>query len=468
MKKTKVIIENLHINGDDGSLIPIKLPKNQQKSFKDTIQIAVNNIFDGFGGGKQLLKSKKNVYIKPNGIDTKPYCHTRSEVVEAVIRYFFDAGAENIYIFENCTQTGFTRIIFHVLGYTKMCKKTGAKPIYLDEEKVVKEYEFKGSGNEQYDLSTFGVSETVGRELIDNRDNNLYISLPKLKTHSMAGVTLGIKNQWAFPKHFDRKFDHNYNLHSKLIDVLEIIQPDFTLIDGVEGTTHGHYPPKALVNDIVKPFRILIGGQDVIATDLVGARVFGLGPEDVPHLKIAIERNLGVGIKNLDDIEIIGDLSKFNEKYSYDLVNKFPEDVNIISGKELWCREGCKNNPLSLLQIFYLDYNGKGGFDMVAGKGFDLDEIDNLKGPVFVAGHCAIEEVGERLLQRLGKKKVYFSDGCNNLGQSTAALCHLMGVNVLDLVPINPFISVKLLIQAKLHKTHANIPSFLSKWIKTV
>ena len=105
---------------------------------------------------------------------------------------------------------------------------------------------------------------------------------------------------------------------------------------------------------------------------------------------------------------------------------------------------------------------------MVLGKGFDLDEIDNLKGPVFVGGHCAIEEVGERLLNRLGKKKVYFSDGCNNLGQSTAALSNLMKVNILDLVPINPFISVKLLLQAKLHKTHANIPSFLSKWIKTV
>ncbi|MHA1647639.1 MAG: DUF362 domain-containing protein, partial [Promethearchaeota archaeon] len=445
MKKTKVIIENLHIDGDDGSLIPIKLPEDQQDSFNTAIQTAVNNIFDEFGGGKQLLKSKKNVYIKPNGIDTKPYCHTRVEVIEAVVRYFLYYGAENIYIFENCTQTAFTRIIFHVLGYTKMCKRTGAKAIYLDEEKVVKEYEFKGG---DYDLPTFGVSETVGK-IIDNRDENFYINMPKLKTHSMAGATFGIKNQWAFPKHYDRKFDHNYNLHSKLVDVLEIIQPDFTLIDGVEGTTHGHYPPKALVNEIVKPFRILIGGQDVIATDLVAARVFGLGTEDIPHLKIAIERNLGIGIKNLDDIDIIGDLSKFTEKYSYDLVDKFPEDVNIISGKELWCREGCKNNPLTLLQTFYLDYEGKGGFNMVLGKGFDLDEIDNLKGPVFVGGHCAIEEVGERLLNRLGKKKVYFSDGCNNLGQSTAALSHLMKVNILDLVPINPFVSVKLLLQAK-------------------
>ena len=464
MKKTKVIIENLHLKNDDDSLIPIKLPKDRKESFKNDIQSAVNKIFDGFGGGKQLLKSKKKVFIKPNAIDTKPYSHTRVEVIEAIIRYFFDAGAENIYLFENSTQTAFTRIIFYVLGYTKICKKTGAKPIFMDEEKTYK-FDFKGKG---YDKSSFEMSETVVRELIENRDENFYIDVPKLKTHSMAGVTLGIKNQWAFPKHLDRKFDHNFNLHSKLVDVLEYVQPDFTLIDGVEGTIHGHYPPAALVKDVVKPFRILIGGTDVIATDLVGARVFGLGTQDVPHLKIATERNLGVGVKNLDDIEIIGDLSKFKEKYSYDLVDKFPDDVNIVSGKEMWCREGCRNNPLSLLQIFYLDYGGKGGFDMVAGKGFDLNEIDNLKGPVFVAGHCAIEEVGERLVKRLGKKKVYFSDGCNNLGQSTAALSNLMKVNILDLVPMNPFISVKLLLQAKLHKTNANIPSFLSKWIKTV
>ncbi len=464
MKKTKVIIEKLHIDGDDGSLIPIKLPKHQQNSFNTAIQTAVNNIFNGFGGGKQLLQSKKNVYIKPNAIDTKAYSHTRSEVVEAVIRYFVDAGAENIYVFENSTQNAFTRMIFYVLGYTKVCKKTGAKPIYMDEEKGYK-YDFKGK---DYDLTTFEMSKTVVKELIENRDENFYINLPKLKTHSMSGVTLGIKNQWAFPKHMDRIYDHNYNLHSKLVNVLEYIQPDFTLIDGVEGTTHGHYPPTTLVNDLVKPFRILIGGTDVIATDLVGARVFGLGIEDVPHLKIAIERNIGIGVKNLEDIDIIGDLSKFNEKYSYDLVDKFPDDVNIVSGKDMWCREGCRNNPLTLLQILYLDYGGKGGFDMVAGKGFDLDEIDKLKGPVFVAGHCAIEEVGERLVQRLGKKKVYFSEGCNNLAQTTAALSNLMGVNILDLVPMNPFISIKLLLQSKIHKTHANIPSLLSKWIKTV
>ncbi len=48
------------------------------------IRSAVKEILDAIGG-KDLIKSSGDVYIKPNGIDAKPYSHTRSEVVKAVI-----------------------------------------------------------------------------------------------------------------------------------------------------------------------------------------------------------------------------------------------------------------------------------------------------------------------------------------------------------------------------------------------
>jgi uncharacterized protein (DUF362 family) len=430
MTRTQVIIEGISADLDDRSVFMADLSR------------AVENIFVAFGGGAQLLKSSREVYIKPNAIDAKRFCYTRPEVLETAIRYFFKIGASDVYVMENSTQGNYTRLVFEAIGYTDICKQTGAIPVFLDEEPTER-FEFKGKppakqqDSRGYDLKNFEMPHTVAKELINRKKENLYVSMPKLKTHSMAGVSLGIKNQWAFPRHQDRKFDHNYNLHSKLVDVLEYVQPDFTLIDGIEGTICGHYPPEALIDKLVKPFRILVGGTDVLATDIVGARVFGLTPEDVPHLKIAIERRIGVGVQGIGDIDIVGDISGFNEKYSTDLYPEFPPDVNIVQGKKLVCREGCKNNPLAVLQVLYLDYGGKGGFQLVIGKGHDLKVVDQLKGPVLVAGHCAIEEIGERLQKRLGKNGVYFSDGCNNLAQTIGALLPLMKVSPQKLVPLS-------------------------------
>ena len=308
----------------------------------------------------------------------------------------------------------------------------------------------------------------VKDKLIDHKDENLYIDVPKLKTHSMAGVTLGIKNQWAFPRQNDRRNDHNHMLASKLIDVLKFVRPDFTLIEGVEGTIYGHYPVTALADECVIPFMILIGSANVLAADIVGAKVFGLELEEVDHLKIAAERGLGGGVTSLKDIEIDGDLSEFTKKYPTDLYDSFPQDVNIVKGTKRCCKQGCQNNPLTLLQVLYRDHQGSGGWDLVMGEGHDTAVIDSLKGPVLIAGHCAIEEVSERLIKRLGRQNVYLSGYCNDLTASAAAMFKLMKVNPLEFVDLPPLQATWLLILAKLHGSKANVPSLMSKFIKTV
>jgi uncharacterized protein (DUF362 family) len=445
------------------------LPLN--KALREEIFAAVKEIFDA-AGGKSLLKSSGDVYLKPNGIDSKPYCYTRPELVEAVIQYWKDAGAHNIYLFENSTQSNITRLVFEITGYSAICNRLGVRQVYLDEEENVS-FEFRGKAPEAedetgYRSTTFQMPKFIVQRLIEGKDANLYINLPKLKTHSMAGVTLGVKNQWAFPQQSDRRADHNYNLPHKLADVLGYVQPDFTLIEGVEATIYGHYPILAFADECVLPFKVLIGSDNVVAADILGARLFGLTLEDVPHLRIAVERGYSGGVAGLEDIEVLGDISGFDKTYPCDLYPKFPEDVRQIRGKERHCREGCKNNPLTLLQVLTYDFGGKGGWTMVMGKGHDRAEIEAITGKVLVVGHCAIEEVGDLLLQRLGKKNVYFSGYCNDLCASAAAMCHLTKVNPLKFAPLPMTTSLKLLLQAKMHGTKANVPNPFSHIFKTV
>ncbi|MCL2022958.1 MAG: DUF362 domain-containing protein [Oscillospiraceae bacterium] len=468
MFKAKVIVKRLQSPHQNESFTKFQ-PLNS--ALRDEVFKVVAEIFDEHGG-KALLKSSGDVYIKPNGIDSKYYCFTRPELVEAVIAYWKKAGARHIYLFENSTQSNFTRMVFALVGYTDICKKYGVTEIFLDEEKSV-DFEFKGKkpeGEDEkgYRHTTFAIPKIIVDKLINEQDQNLYISLPKLKTHSMAGVTLGVKNQWAFPQQNDRRPDHNWNLPYKLADVLGYLQPDFTLTEGIEATVFGHYPVTAFADKCIKPFKVLLGSTNVVAADLVGSRLFGLSVDDVPHLKVAIERGYSRGVNSLDDVEIAGDISDFTQRYDYDLVQEFPSDVQIIKGKERLCAEGCKNNPLTLLQVLTYDYNGKGGWTLIMGKGFDPSEIDAIQGRVLVMGRCAATEIGDRLVSRLSKKNVYFSGHCNDLCATTNAMCHLTKISPLKLAPLPFFHTAKVYLTSLVKGTQANIPFLLADVFKVV
>jgi len=433
---------------------------------KKGVSKAVNEIFSNLMKTEPILKSSKEVYIKVNGIDFKKHAYTSPEVLREVIIYLKDKDAK-VYVMENSTQANMTRIVFAINGFKEVCDETGAEIVYLDEEDT-ETFEFKGKPSAEdkhtgYNLKTFRLPETVIK-IMKNRDSITYINLPKLKTHSMAGVTLGIKNQWGFPQHADRGKDHNYNLHSKLVDVYEYIKPDICIIDGsAGGTIHGHYPPTAWEARLVIPFNILVGGRDTLAVDVVGARIFGLTLDEVPHLKIAYERGLGEG--DLTKINVIGkDLNDYKEKYDWDLLQEFPENVKIIKGKELLCKEGCKNNPLTTLQVFAYDHKEKfkGGWFLVMGKGHDENIVEQLKKEGYtkglVAGYCAIEEVGDKLVKEFGKRKVFFSGDCNNLAETVKAILKLSKMSVFDLVPISNDELMALIDAAKEQGSTALVP----------
>ena len=432
---------------------------------KQGIKPAVDEFFSNIEKSGPILKSSKEVYIKVNGIDFKKHAYTSPDVLEAVIGYLNKIGAK-VYVMENSTQANMTRIVFAINGFKEVCEKTGANIIYLDEQET-KTFEFKGKPSVKddpkgYNLKTFRLPMTIVK-IMENRDSITYINLPKLKTHSMAGVTLGIKNQWGFPQHEDRGKDHNYNLHSKFVDVYEYIKPDICLIDGIEGTIHGHYPPTVWEDKLVKQFNILIGGRDTLAVDVVGARIFGLTIDEIPHLKIAYERGLGEG--DLSKINVIGkNLEEYKEKYDWNLLQEFPKNVKLVKGKELLCKEGCLNNPLSLLQILAYDHKDKfkGGWFLVMGKGHDDNLVEQLKNEGYtkglVAGYCAIDEVGDKLMKAFGKRKVFFSGDCNNLAETVRAELKLSKMTVFDLVPISTEEIMSLVEEAQKHGSTALTP----------
>jgi uncharacterized protein (DUF362 family) len=426
-------------------------------SFQDidqSLDQAVRKVFELFGGGKALLKSSGKVFIKVNGVDFKRHVYTSPEVVATVVQYFFEQGARQIYVIENSTQGNITRLVFEITGMKKMCEKTGAIPVYLDE---TGEMPMFLPGLQRF----VNISDFVHEHLIRNGKENLYISIPKLKTHSMTTVTLGIKNQLGLLHQMSRIADHNFRLHQKLADIYSNIQPDFTLVDGLEATNYGHYPPLAQAERCVVPLHVIFGGDDPLAVDVVGARFLGFDLGEVEHLKLAAEYKMGE--PRFDQIEI-ENRHLFDERkhqFTWDLLGLFPKDVTIVRGRTRCCTEGCKRNTEAVLEVFAQDFRGKGGFTVLMGKDIDTGDVAHLDGRIHIAGDCAIHDWYQQMRQRVGKKNISISPGCNNLAATIDGLARLMKISPLKLVPANPLKSLKFLLQAKLHGTKANLPPVL-------
>jgi len=415
---------------------------------------AVRAVFEHFGGGRRLLRASRDVYIKVNGVGSEAFVYTDPEVLRATIRYFQECGARTVYVMENCTQANFTRLVFHVTGYRQICKDTGAVPVYLDETTAVPVFL---EGIEEFiDLSAF-----VFERLIEGRAENLYLSLPKLKTHSMSQVTLSIKNQFGLVHQKSRIADHNYRIHQKLADIYRVIRPDFALIDGLIATTHGHYPSAYNAPACVVPFDLLVGGDDPLATDVVGAALMGFALKDVKHLERAAA--LGIGIHDMARITIINrDLFEGRKrKLTCELLDDYPPDITFLRGQERCCTEGCRRNTETVVEMLYRDHGGQGGFTILMGKGIDKAAVDRITGRVHIAGGCAIQDHGVALEKRLGSKAVTMSPGCNNLALTTYGLCRHMRVNPLTLAHVDLLRSAGLLVMAKLKGSQANIVPLL-------
>ena len=128
-------------------------------------------------------------------------------------------------------------------------------------------------------------------------DASCIISVPSLKTHSMAETTLSMKNIMGtiLPKGIMHS-----NIHEKIADLTSLLihKMKFNLIDGIigsEGSEIGGSPVK---------MDVIVAGEDPVAVDCVGSAIIGYGPKKAKYLKYAEEKELGTA--NMDDIELIG------------------------------------------------------------------------------------------------------------------------------------------------------------------
>jgi uncharacterized protein (DUF362 family) len=433
------------------------------------LKVALEEIFAPYGGIDAVIpRDVKKVYVKPNAVHFTPHTHTDPVVLEAVLAYLRDHGYTRLAVMESCTGGNFTRLVFKVTGYARICRRHRAEPVYLDEGPTV-EVDLR-------DGSRARVSHRLYKEVINQRQNasagsgrSFYLDLPKLKTHSMATVTLGVKNQQAFPVDTDRMDYHSHGtLHRRLAALYALIQPDFCIIEGLTATAHGHFPVTALLKECLVPTNVLIGGADTLAVDVVGARVLGYRMEEVEHLRLCAEWGLGDG--DLTHIDVQGvPLWRFNQRLPHTLLGRVHPGVRWVVGRDKACVEGCLGNSQCIQEMLYNDHcpstgsaqSSGGGWTLVCGSGFEEADFDDLPGDILVVGPCACDEAAATLHQRYPGRKIYLVPHHNDLMANTHYQTKLMGISPLSLVPLNPLVSAFTLLQARMHDLTARVPPII-------
>ena len=423
----------------------------------DGLQNAFEAIFAPFGGVDAVIPSGSKIYVKPNGVYFSAGSYTDPLVIDALLGWLRDHGYRRLALMENSTHAIATRLVFAVTGYNGIARRHGAEAVYLDEGPTT-----------PYLLEDESTPIRVPSRLYDTfidparSPGNFYLSLPKLKTHPMGTVTLGVKNQQGFPIDEDRMHLHTHKtLHVRLARLYRMLRPDFCIIEGVTATFNGHIPPVSLLPESSVELNVLIGGQDTVAVDAVGAKVLGYSVEEVEHLRLVTDWGLGEG--RLDNANVVGDLGCFQTRYPFAIQRRFRPDVRIVEGRERACVEGCKGNTECLLEILSNDHPGHGGFSIVFGRGVDDKDLQNLPGDILVVGPCAIEERGEELRNRYPDRRIMQVNAHNDLRGITNGLTRLMGVRPLDMVPMSRWRTLSLLAQARLHGLNSRLPSLFGR-----
>lgn len=115
---------------------------------------------------------------------------------------------------------------------------------------------------------------------------DLIVSVPKLKTHHWAGVSLSLKNlfgivpgsRYGWPKNML----HVNGIPLSILGLYEIVRPVVAVVDGIVGM-EGDGP---LFGSAV-PHELLAVGTDPVAVDTVCAGLMGYALEEVYHLFLA-------------------------------------------------------------------------------------------------------------------------------------------------------------------------------------
>ena len=216
----------------------------------------------------------KSVLLKPNlvGLDPDGFINTHPAVIAAARECFLRMGAAQVLVGDGPALNRDTEAILESVRLREHLgplKRTFVD-LNLDEVQRVTLPTHASRLRELYLPKTY-----MGVDFV--------VSMPKLKTHHWAGVTLSMKNMFGIVPGacygWPKNVLHWAGIDNAILDINAAARPDFAIVDGIVGM-EGNGP----IQGRRKAAGVLVLGNDPVAVDATCCRVMGLRPERVKYL----------------------------------------------------------------------------------------------------------------------------------------------------------------------------------------
>jgi uncharacterized protein (DUF362 family) len=225
----------------------------------------------------------RRVVLKPNLVEYRPdrVINTDPRVVDAVIELCKKEGAAEIIVAEGPGHWRNVHFLARESGLAAVLEKHQVRFVDINHDEPVKVLNL----GRLTGLDYLYMSRTV-------LNADVLISLPKLKMHHWAGVTLSLKNLfgtlpgicYGWPKNEL----HWRGIPNSIVDIACTRGPNLAIVDAITGM-EGDGP----LHGTAKHVGALVMGIDPVAVDATGARMMGIPPERIPTLMLAALKRLG-------------------------------------------------------------------------------------------------------------------------------------------------------------------------------
>ena len=259
----------------------------------------------------------KTIVLKPNLVEFDPdgVINTNPLVIEAAIDCFRTLGARQVLVAEGPGHRRDNEYLLTASGIYGVIKEHRVPYVDLNSDDV----------RPTRLLSSFTKLEQLYLpETLYNAD--LLVSMPKLKTHHWAGVTLSLKNMfgvvpgsvYGWPKNIL----HWQGIHNSILDINSSLPVrQFAIVDGIVGM-EGNGPLQGQSIDT----GVLIFGEDLVAVDATAARLMKIEPKKIKYLAEAGEF---LGNVNYESIEQIGESLERLQK-DFRVIEEF-QDLKVLT-----------------------------------------------------------------------------------------------------------------------------------------
>lgn len=233
------------------------------------------------GGMGQFVKKDQSVVIKPNiGWNRSPDtgANTNPLLVKRIVEHCLNVGAKKVYVFDHVIDERIAQKTYGKSGIEAAAKAGGAIVAPGHDKKYYQEVSIPGGER---------LTQAHVHELLFETD--VLINVPVLKHHMSSNLTIAMKNLMGVV--WDRAAYHRKGLHDCIAEFCLHRKPDLNVVDAY-WVTMKNGPNRARKSDLAQKKSLLLS-PDIVAVDAAAAKIFGMEPERVRHIKLGHEKQIG-------------------------------------------------------------------------------------------------------------------------------------------------------------------------------